>query len=96
MACVGPTGFLIDESRKNILKDIDRLLLVIELKQGSPSNVKRVRYKKMNFHYVGKYAKTILEKASDLEVDHTDNKKTDKSFVLIKNILFLIQINSFL
>jgi len=45
---------------------------------------RKVRYKKLNLHYVKKYAKNILEKASGLEVVYIDNKKTDKSFVLIE------------
>ena len=84
MSCVGPTGFLIDESQKSTLKDIDKLLLVIELESSYQSMARKARYKKLDLHYVKRYAKNILEKASGLEVVYTDNKKTDKSFVLIK------------
>ena len=84
MACVGPTGFLIDESQKSTLKDIDQLLLVIELESSYESMARKAHYKKLDVHYVKTYAKDILEKASGLEVVYTDNKKTDKSFVLIK------------
>ena len=84
MACVGPTGFLIDESQKSTLKDIDKLLLVIELESSYESMARKANYKKLDLHYVNRYAKTILEKASGLEVVYTDNNKTDKSFVLIE------------
>jgi hypothetical protein len=84
MACVGPTGFLIDESQKNTLKDIDKLLLVIELESSYDSMTRKAHYKKFDVDYVKRYAKSILEKASGLEVVYTDNKKTDKGFVLIK------------
>jgi len=84
MSCVGPTGFLIDESLKSTLKDIDKLLLVIELESSYQSMARKARYKKLDIHYVKRYAKNILEKASGLEVVYTDNTKTDKSFVLIK------------
>lgn len=84
MSCVGPTGFLIDESQKSTLKDIDKLLLVIELESSYQSMARKARYKKLDLHYVKRYAKNILEKASGLEVVYTDNKKTDKSFVLIE------------
>ncbi len=84
MSCVGPTGFLIDESQKSTLKDIDKLLLVIELESSYQSMARKARYKKLDLHYVKRYAKNILEKASGLEVVCTDNKKTGKSFVLIE------------
>ncbi len=84
MACVGPTGFLIDESQKSTLKDIDKLFLVIELESSYESMARKAHYKKLDLHYVKRYAKDILEKASGLEVVYTDNKKTDKSFVLIE------------
>jgi len=84
MACIGPTGFLIDESQKSTLKDIDKLFLVIELESSYESMAKKAHYKKLDLHYVKRYAKTILEKASGLEVVYTDNNKTDKSFVLIE------------
>ena len=84
MSCVGPTGFLIDDSLKSTLKDIDKLLLVIELESSYQSMARKSRYKKLDLHYVKRYAKNILEKASGLEVVYTDNKKTDKSFVLIE------------
>ena len=82
--CVGPTGFLIDESQKSSLKDIDKLFLVIEFESSYESMTGKARYKKLNLHYVKTYAKTILEEASGLEVVYTDNKKTDNSFVLIE------------
>ena len=82
--CVGPTGFLIDESQKTSLKDIDKLLLVIELESSYESMTGKAHYKKLDLPYVRRYAKTILEEASGLEVVYTDNKKTDKSFVLIE------------
>jgi len=84
MGCVGPTGFLIDESQKTSLKDIDILLLVIELESSYESMTGKARYNKLNLPYVRTYAKTILEEASGLEVVYTDNKKTDNSFVLIE------------
>jgi len=84
MGCVGPTGFLIAESQKSTLKDIDKLLLVIELESSYESMTRKAQYKKLDVNYVKRYAKNILEEASGLEVVYTDNKKTDKSFVLIK------------
>ena len=83
-ACVGPTGFLIDESPKSTLKDIDKLILVIELESSYESMAKKARYKKLDLHFVKRYAKNILEKSSGLEVVYTGNKNTNKSFVLIK------------
>lgn len=84
MGCVGPTGFLIDESQKTSLKDIDKLLLVIELESSYDSMTRKAHYKKLDVNYVKRYAKDILEKSSGLEVVYTDNKETDKSFVLIE------------
>jgi len=84
MACVGPIGFSIDESQKTSLKDIDKLLLVIELESSYDSMTRKAHYKKLDLDYVKRYAKNILAEASDLEVVYTDNKKTDKSFVLIE------------
>ena len=84
MACVGPTGFLIDDAQKRTFKDIDKLLLVIEVKSRYQSKAKRTGYKKLDLYYVLKYAKGVLEKASGLEVGYTDNKNTDESFILIK------------
>jgi len=84
MSCIGPTGFLIDESEKSTLKDIDKLFLVIELESSYEAMARKAGYKKLNLHYVKRYAKNILEKASGLEVVYIDNKKTDKSFVLIE------------
>ncbi len=84
MGCVAPKGFLIDESHKSILKDIDKLLLVIELESSYDSMTKKASYKKLDLHYVKRYAKNILEKASGLEVVYTNNKKTEKSFVFIE------------
>ena len=84
MACVGPTGFLIDESQKNTLKNIDNLLLVIELESSYESMARKAHYKKLDLDYVKRYAKDILEKASGLEAVYTDNKETDKSFILIE------------
>jgi len=84
LGCVGSTGFLIDESQKRTLKDIDKLLLVIELESSYDSVTRKAHYKKLDLDYVKRYAKDILEKASGIEVVYTDNKETDKSFVLIK------------
>jgi len=58
--------------------------LVIELESSYQSVARKARNKKLNLHYVKRYVKNILEKASGLEVEYTDNKNTDKSFVLIK------------
>jgi len=84
MACVGQTGFLIDDSKKNILKDIDKLLLIIELESSYESMTRKAQYKNLDLHFVKNYAKTILEKASGKEVVYADKKNTDKSFVLIE------------
>ena len=84
MGCVGPTGFLIDESQKSTLKGIGKLLLVIELESSYDSMTRKAHYKKLDLDFVKRYAKDILEKASGLEVAYTDNKKTDKTFVLIE------------
>jgi len=84
MSCVGPSGFLIDESQKSTLKDIEKLLLIIELESSYQPMARKARYKKLNLHYVKRYVKNILEKASGLEVKYTENKNTDKSFVLIE------------
>ena len=82
--CMSPKGFLIDESQKSSLKDIDKLLLVIELESSYDSMTRKAQYKKLDVNYVKRYAKPILEEASGLEVVYTVNKKTDKSFVLIE------------
>jgi len=84
IACVGPTGFLIDDSLKNSFKDIDGLLLAIELESSYESMARKAYYKKLDLHYAKRYVKNILEKASGLEVVYTDNKITDKSLILIK------------
>ena len=84
LGCIGTTGFLIDESQKTSLKDIDKLFLVIEFESSYDSMTRKAHYKKLDLDYVKRYAKDILEEASDLEVAYTDNKKTDKSYVLIE------------
>ncbi|MDY6791696.1 MAG: hypothetical protein SWH54_10565 [Thermodesulfobacteriota bacterium] len=84
MACVGPTGFLIDESRKSTLRDIDKLFLVIELESSYESMARKAHYKKLDLPFVTSYAKNILQRASGLEVVYTDNKNIDKGLVLIK------------
>jgi len=75
LACVGPTGFLIDESQKSTLKDIDKLFLVIELKLSYESMAAKADYKRLDLNYVRSYAKNILENSSGLEVVHSDKKK---------------------
>ena len=45
---------------------------------------RKAHYKRLDLNFVRSYAKNILENSSGLEVVHSDNKKTDKSFVLIK------------
>ena len=84
MGCVSPTGFLIDDSQKRSLKNIDKLFLIIELESSYEMMTRKAHYKNMDVHYVKRYAKDILEKSSGLKVVYTDNKETDKNFVLIK------------
>jgi hypothetical protein len=84
MSCVAPTGFLIDDSQKPILKEIDKLFLVIEVESSYESMTRKAQYKKLDANYVRKFAKPILEEASGLEVVHTNDKITDNSFVLIE------------
>ena len=92
MACGPPKGFLIDDTQKSTLKDIDKLFLVIEFKSDSGSfwypedsiRANRAGYKKLDFNYVFNYARNVLRRVSGLEVEYSNNKNTDKSFIFIK------------
>ena len=85
LGCVGPTGFLIDESQKSTLMDIDKLLLVIQVKSSYVLKAKKAGYEELDRYYVLKYASDILMRASGgVEVEYTDNKNTDKNFIFIK------------